>query len=449
MTAEHISFDHYRDLCLKHGEPDAANQTMLAGFLHDLGIALNYQEDHRLSFNYVLKPEWVTKGIYALLHAFVDSKGVFTHAEASAQLKELKYSAEDTRFILNLMERFDLCFPLEDRQNRVLIPELLDDRQPKEVAGFKPAECLNFGYEYSILPEGLLPRFIARTHHLGQSETRWKSGVILTDEGSGCRALVRADTADAQVRVNIDGPVVSRPELLGIVRYNLEVIHRDYKLQPRALVYAPGEPEKAFGLEELEELSRQRRETVEALLPNKKIINPRIVDLVTPAQSAPAQVTLFLSYAHDDEKYVEELRKRLRPMERNGTLRTWYDRKLTAGERWKDEILRELKSADIVVCQLSPDFLDSDFCVLTELDEAVKRQESGEAAMVAYVLRVCGWKDEPRLAPFQLLPRDGKELRGWKDKDKFWQAVADGIKEVTRKLQAKRKDRGGRSRMDV
>src|SRR5258708_34769198 len=57
MEAEHISFDHYRELCQRHGESDAADQTMLAGFLHGLGIAHNDSEDYRLTFNSLLKPE--------------------------------------------------------------------------------------------------------------------------------------------------------------------------------------------------------------------------------------------------------------------------------------------------------------------------------------------------------------------------------------------------------
>ena len=93
----------------------------------------------------------MTEGIYALLHAFVRNKGVFTHAEAERALAKKNYSSEDTHFILGLMERFDLSFSLGDRQNRVLIPEFLDDQQPEDAATFKPSECLNFGYKYPVL----------------------------------------------------------------------------------------------------------------------------------------------------------------------------------------------------------------------------------------------------------------------------------------------------------
>src|SRR5438445_5211964 len=114
MGAEYVTFEEYRDICRKHGERDPETQISLAGFLNDLGIALNYKDDPRLRFGYVLKPEWVTQGIYALLHAFVNTKGLFTPAEAAEVLAKKGYSTEAADFILGLMEQFELSFPLGD-----------------------------------------------------------------------------------------------------------------------------------------------------------------------------------------------------------------------------------------------------------------------------------------------------------------------------------------------
>lgn len=446
MAAEHISFDDYRKLCQELGEDDAASQTSLAGFLHDLGIALNYGQDPRLRFNYVLKPEWVTQGIYALLHAFVRSKGVFTHAEAEKELAKKKYSSEDTHFILGLMERFELSFSLGDRQNRVLIPELLDDQQPKEAAEFKPTECLNFGYKYPVLAEGLLPRFIARTHHLGRPEARWKSGVILEDAGTGCRALVRADAAEAEVRAHINGPEEARRELLGIIRYNFEVIHSDYEFKPEAQVYPPDAPQKALSVDELMALGRSKA-TVSVVLADKSVIDQNIAALIDPVTSTPPPLKLFLSYSHKDESSIDELRKDLRVMERNGQIRPWYDRALTAGDKWEESILQELKAADIVVCQISRNYLASDAC-MAELNAAIERNRAGEAGVVAYVLNDCGWKEEKGLKEFQLLPIDGKPLSDWNDANKYWHAVAEGIRKAVKKFQAEKKSRPGRTGME-
>lgn len=160
-----------------------------------------------------------------------------------------------------------------------------------------------------------------------------------------------------------------------------------------------------------------------------------------PVKSAGGPLRLFLSYSHKDEKYVDELRKELKLMERNGLIRPWYDRALKAGEKWEPRILQELNEADAIICQLSRDFLASDFCVLTELETAIKHQESGEATLIAYVLKDCGWKEVPKLKEFQILPKDAKPLDDWKNKDKYWRAVAEGIQSALKELQKKMPER--------
>lgn len=409
-------------------------QTALAGFLHDLGIALNYKDDPRLRFAYVLKPEWVTDGIYALLHAFIKSKGLFSRAEAEKALAPKGYKAEAADFIMGLMEQFEVSFPLGDSQRRSLIPQLFDDQQPDEASQFDAAKCLNFGYKYEIVPEGLLPRFIVRTHHISHEKGRWKSGVILHDAENGCRALVRADSAAGLVSIHVDGPEQERRDLLAIIRYNFRVIHSDYEFKPAELVYPPGAPDKPLRLDELEAFSRTgAASTVPVMLADKSVITPTVASLIEPVKETAEPLRLFLSYSHKDKRYVEELRKALKPAERNGLIQPWYDGEITAGEEWKPLIEQRLREADIIVCQLSRDFLDSDFCVLNELETAIQRREAGEAGLVAYVLHDCDWK-ETKVAKFQILPSEAKAIDGRSNKHKYWTEIADGIKAVVKKL---------------
>jgi internalin A len=444
MRTDYVTFQGYRDICKKHGEDKQESQNSLSGYLHDLGIALNYSQDHRLRFGYVLKPEWVTEGIYALLHAFVASKGIFTPGEAERVLEHKKYSAQEVHFILGLMEQFELSFPLGDNKNRILIPELLDDQQPAPAAEFNAAQCLNFGYRYPIIPGGLLPRFIVRTHHLSQPTARWKSGVILADDISGCRALVRSDAAERQIRVHVHGPEALRRDLLAIIRHNFDIIHHDYEFKPEELVYVPGVPGKPLGLSELEALQREGDRTARVVLQDKTVIKPDIAEVIHSVESPLTPLRIFLSYSHKDEKHLDELRKDLKLMERNGLILPWYDRELSAGEKWNARILQELTEADVIVCQLSRDFLASDFCVLAELDTAIQRKEAGQAELIGYVLHNCGWKEVPKLKEFQILPRDGKPLGS--NKDKYWRAIAEGIQESLKKLQGR--PRKGRPRLD-
>jgi internalin A len=433
MAAEYVTFEGYRAICGKHGEGDPVEQTSLAGFLHDLGIALNYKDDPRLRFGYVLKPEWVTEGIYALLHAFVTSKGLFVQSEAEKVLAPKKYSFEAVEFILGLMEKFELSFPLGDSKKRILIPQLLEDQQPEDARSFKATDCLNFSYQYSIVPEGLLPRFIVRTHHLSEPTSRWKSGVILHHDESGCRALVKADTTEGEIRICVDGPDTARPQLLAIIRHNFNVIHADYEFKPVELVYAQGMPEKAHRRDELEAFLLDGITTI-PVRHNNKTTKQNISSLIEPVRSSLEPLKLFLSYSRKDEKYVDELRKDLKLMEWNGLIRMWYDRALPAGEQWEESILQELKSSDVIICQLSRDFLASEFCVI-ELDAAIERKLAGEAELIAYILKDCGWKEVPKLKQFQVLPQDAKPLSDWKNGNKYWRAVAEGIQRVLERMQ--------------
>ncbi len=90
------------------------------------------------------------------------------------------------------------------------MPDLLGIQQPDEAAKFAPQECLNFHYSYGStpIPEGLLPRFIVRSHTLSRPDVRWRTGVILDVEGAS--AWVRADKAEKKVIVSIRGEAAAR-----------------------------------------------------------------------------------------------------------------------------------------------------------------------------------------------------------------------------------------------
>jgi internalin A len=226
------------------------------------------KDDPRLRFAYVLKPEWVARGIYALLHAFIAIHGFISRTEAEQLIGTKGYSPKAAHFILGLMDGSSSAFPLGDAKNRSLIPQLLDDQQPDVACDFQLSGCLNFGYHHPIVSEGLLPRFIVRTHHLSEPATRWKSGVILQNPASGCRALVRADAAENQVHIHIEGPESGRRELLAVIRHNFDAIHSDYEFQPEELPYPPGVPEKPQKVEKLKAFLKGGIDTLPEMLPD-------------------------------------------------------------------------------------------------------------------------------------------------------------------------------------
>ena len=69
MSEDFIGYDTFRALCRKQGILEEMDSDKLSWVLHCLGIALNYRDDLRLRETSVLRPEWVTNGIYGILNA--------------------------------------------------------------------------------------------------------------------------------------------------------------------------------------------------------------------------------------------------------------------------------------------------------------------------------------------------------------------------------------------
>ncbi len=163
-----LTFEDFQGYCADHGISDAGEQERLAESLHDLGLMLSFRKDETLRHFGVLNPQWVTIGIYQMLNApaLREAGGQFNLNSFRLVLATRQYPEQLHAYLLALMRKFQLCHPLDDSGVEYLIPELLTKEEPVGLDDeFPPKDCLGFKYTYdSVLPEGLLPRFIVATY---------------------------------------------------------------------------------------------------------------------------------------------------------------------------------------------------------------------------------------------------------------------------------------------
>jgi TIR domain len=149
--------------------------------------------------------------------------------------------------------------------------------------------------------------------------------------------------------------------------------------------------------------------------------------------SKPEPVTLFLSYAHEDESLRSELETHLSLLQRQGLVSTWHDRRIMAGTRWAETIDEHLKSASIILLLVSSDFLASDYCYGIEMQRALDRDKAGQARVIPLMVRPCDKKGAP-FAHLQALPTDAKAITTWNNRDAAWTDVTAGIRRVIEEL---------------
>jgi len=138
---------------------------------------------------------------------------------------------------------------------------------------------------------------------------------------------------------------------------------------------------------------------------------------------------LFISYSHADESKIDEFRKHLAPLENNGTIEYWYDRKILGGQELYDKIDEKLESAEIVCLMLSANYLASKAC-LDEKNSAFALKKNGRVVVVPVILSQCGWRDDEGIAQLLACPTDGKPISEFSDTNAAWQVVYQNLKAV-------------------
>ena len=153
-------------------------------------------------------------------------------------------------------------------------------------------------------------------------------------------------------------------------------------------------------------------------------------------RSAQKSVKLFCSYSHKDERYLDKLKTCLAGLKRQGLIEEWHDRKILPGQVWAEAIDENLKTSEIILLLVSPDFMYSDFSYEKEMKQALDKHARGEAHVIPIIVRPADWDWAP-FGKLQALPKDGKPITTWSNRDRAWLNVVEGIREAVEELTSK------------
>jgi TIR domain/Tetratricopeptide repeat len=141
---------------------------------------------------------------------------------------------------------------------------------------------------------------------------------------------------------------------------------------------------------------------------------------------------VFFSYAHRDKGFRDRLEEHLSNLKYRGLITTWYDREISAGEEWAQQIDIHLNKAQVILLLISASFMASEYCYSIEMRRALERHEHHEADVIPILLRPVLYTDAP-FAKLQMLPTNGKPIVLWHDRDSAFVDIAYAIERVAQK----------------
>jgi internalin A len=282
LRYDYMSYNDFLQMCIKENILNEGAQKALLATMHILGVALNYRDDPSLN---VLNPLWITKGVYGIItnpKILTEDNGMLEREKLKGILDQAKYPESSHELILNMMCRLELCFPT-DSGKRYLIPDLL---RKDEIDTGDWSDALKFRYDYKILPQSIISRFIVRASKSISKKTYWRYGVKLVREGN--YALVKADREEGKIYISINGTASTRRSFLSIIRSIFEDIHKDFSddFEVVEMVPLPDNPDEAIPYQHLLNLERARQATGNLTAKNGALILYEVRKLLNGIQAA-------------------------------------------------------------------------------------------------------------------------------------------------------------------
>ena len=155
---------------------------------------------------------------------------------------------------------------------------------------------------------------------------------------------------------------------------------------------------------------------------------------VTEPRDAGLTPSVFVSYAHADEKWKDRLATQLLPLQSLGLLDIWDDRRIGAGDQWLEEIESAIQRASVAVLLVSASFLGSPFVNQEEVPALLERRAQEGLRVVPVLLSPCPWQHFDWLRKLQIRPLDARPLSGMRrhNFERALAAVADEIADAIR-----------------
>jgi len=154
--------------------------------------------------------------------------------------------------------------------------------------------------------------------------------------------------------------------------------------------------------------------------------------VLSPLETNTSALRVFVSYSHEDEKWLDRLRTFLKPLVREGHIDLWSDKRIAPGSAWKAEIDSALNDASVAVLLISANFLASDFIAEAELPVLLAAAQERGLIVLPVIVGPSQIANVPELSKFQAVNSADRPLNAMRqsDRDEILNKVATTIRDL-------------------
>ena len=314
MDSHYILGNEYKAICQQCQVNNL--QTDLLHWFNDLGVSFCFcdKEDYTLKKHVILRPNWITNGLYIILfnECIGANNGHIPHAAIydllerasldntiECTLPEASYDKPgDIEYVLGVMRKFQLS--LDSGDGNEFIPMLCQQDSTVDIHYYeKDTELLEFCMEFEYLPDNLLHRLMVERYSELDKNSAWRKGARFQLEELGLSAVVVVDGKQLRFFIQHTDSLYRPNVYLTMLKANVDRIVKNMGLhEPECiLVYKHENKVGTFDYEEL----RQAREDHETSI-YSKVWRKRILIEDILKQSAPDGL-------EDERKLLDTIRR--------------------------------------------------------------------------------------------------------------------------------------------
>ena len=435
-SKNYISLNEYIILCKKKGFKDQEDALQLSQFLHDIGIILHFQENKRslLYQTVILNTEWGIDAVYKVLdnHIVKKNKGRFTGKDLDNIWNETKYQNKQGE-LLELMEKFKLCYTVPESNDSYIAPQLLNTDQPN--FEWNNVNNLFLRYRYDFMPRGIITRFIVKMHRYIHEQNVWRSGVILKREDTLAQVAENEEMQEIQIRFvgshmrDFRTIIIEKIDEINFAYKHLKVS----KLIPCRCSACQKTQEPYFYEFDVLQKAKDKGFEIQCQRTFEMLNVDILIDDFMP--KANKRNKIFISHSDKDIDYLKKLQVYLTPLRRQGLIEIWDDTNIQPGMKLQEEIIKGLTLPKIAILLVSSDFLASNDICEVELPTLLRAAEEDGALILSLIINHCKSIIPNEIAQYQCVNESlDQPLESLKpsDQDKLFDNLVTTIKEYLR-----------------